>query len=103
MHIKIIKNFIYIFLLLALTYCETIDKKVTEKTDKENQLLSKYLGVKSDIIKQDFGEPDKINLESPYKVYLYNKKNLLITCTREFFINPKSDTVEKFKSQNCIK
>lgn len=103
MFIKIIKNFIYIFLLLSLTNCETIDKKVTEKTDQENQLLSKYLGVKSDKIKQDFGEPDKINLELPHKVYLYNKKNLLITCTREFFINPKSDTVEKFKSQNCIK
>jgi len=34
---------------------------------------------------------------------LFSKTNMLITCTREFFINPKTDVVEKFKSQNCIK
>jgi len=100
---KIIKYFIYIILFFSLTYCETIDKKVTETAEKENQILSKFLGAKSDVVKNKFGEPDTINLESPYKVYVYNKKNLLITCSREFYINPKTDIVEKFKSQNCIK
>ena len=100
---KLIKNLAYVLLFFSLSYCETIDKKVTETTDKENQIMSKFLGAKSSTIKQELGEPDKINLESPYKIFIYNKKNFLITCTREFFINAKTDSVEKFRSRNCIK
>ena len=100
---NIIKFCICVFLFFSLSNCETIDKKVTETTEKENKILSKFLGAKSDVVKNKFGEPDTINLESPYKVYVYSKKNLLITCSREFYINPKTDIVEKFKSQNCIK
>jgi hypothetical protein len=103
MQIKLIKSIFFFFLISMVASCETIDKKVTEKTDKENQMLSKYLGVKSEVVKKDFGEPNKINLETTYKIYVYTKTNMLITCTREFFINPKTDVVEKFKSQNCIK
>jgi hypothetical protein len=74
---NIIKFCICVFLFFSLSNCETIDKKVTETTEKENKILSKFLGAKSDVVKNKFGEPDTINLESPYKVYVYNKKNLL--------------------------
>jgi hypothetical protein len=103
MQIKLVKIIFCFFLISLLSNCETIDKKVTEKTDRENEKLSKYLGGKSEVVKKDFGEPNKIILETPYKIYLYSKTNMLITCTREFFVNPKTDVVEKFKSQNCIK
>ena len=103
MQIKLVKIILSFFLIALLSNCETIDKKVTEKTDRENEKLSKYLGLTSQAVKKDFGEPNKIILETPYKVYLFSKTNMLITCTREFFINPKTDVVEKFKSQNCIK
>ena len=103
MQIKLVKIILSFFLIALLSNCETIDKKVTEKTDRENEKLSKYLGLTSEAVKKDFGEPNKIILETPYKVYLFRKTNMLITCTREFFINPKTDVVEKFKSQNCIK
>jgi len=103
MQIKLVKIILSFFLIALLSNCETIDKKVTEKTDRENEKLSKYLGLTSEAVKKDFGEPSKIILETPYKVYLFSKTNMLITCTREFFINPKTDVVEKFKSQNCIK
>lgn len=103
MQMNIVKFCIYTIVFFSLSNCETIDKKVTETTEKENKILSKFLGTKSDVVKNQFGEPDIINFETPYKVYVYNKKNLLITCTREFYINPKTDSVEKFKSQNCIK
>ena len=98
-----LKNIILFILLLAISHCQTIDKKINETTDKENKLLSEYLGKKSDALKVKFGEPDVINLEVPYKTYIYYKKNLLVKCTREFFINPKTDLVEKFTSKNCIK
>ena len=98
-----LKNIILVILLLAISHCQTIDKKINETTDKENKLLSEYLGKKSDALKVKFGEPDVINLEAPYKTYIYYKKNLLVKCTREFFINSKTDLVEKFTSKNCIK
>src|SRR5210317_1547072 len=85
-----IKNTILV-ILLAISHCQTIDKKINETTDKENKLLSEYLGKKSEVLKVKFGEPDVINLEVPYKIYVYYKKNLLVKCTREFFINPKTD------------
>ena len=43
---KLIKNLAYVLLFFSLSYCETIDKKVTETTDKENQIMSKFLGAK---------------------------------------------------------
>ena len=63
---------------------------------EETKMLSKFLGKKSSTIKTELGEPDLINFNIPYKTYIYYKKNLLIKCTREFFINPKTDLIEKF-------
>ena len=89
--------------IILFTACETIDKKIDETMKEENKMLSKFLGKKSSTIKIELGEPDLINFNIPYKTYIYYKKNLLIKCTREFFINPKTDLVEKFNSKNCIK
>ena len=89
--------------IILFAACETIDKKIDETMKEENKMLSKFLGKKSSTIKIELGEPDLINFNIPYKTYIYYKKNLLIKCTREFFINPKTDLVEKFNSKNCIK
>jgi hypothetical protein len=98
-----IKTFSYMLFIILFTACETIDKKIDETMKEETKMLSKFLGKKSSTIKTKLGEPDLINFEVPYKIYIYFKKNLLIKCTREFFINPKTDLVEKFNSKNCIK
>jgi len=98
-----IKTFSCILLIISFTACETIDKKIDETMKEETKMLSKFLGKKSSTIKTKLGEPDLINFKVPYKTYIYFKKNLLIKCTREFFINPKTDLVEKFNSKNCIK
>ena len=97
------KKIFFLCVLISLTNCQTIDKKINETTDKENKMLSEFLGKKSKDLKSSFGEPNIINLDVPYKIYVYNKKNLLVKCTREFYINPKTDLVEKFTSKNCIK
>ncbi len=89
--------------IILFTACETIDKKIDETMKEETKMLSKFLGKKSFTIKTELGEPDLINFNIPYKTYIYYKKNLLIKCTREFFINPKTDLIEKFNSKNCIK
>jgi len=89
--------------IILFAACETIDKKIDETMKEETKMLSKFLGKKSSTIKIELGEPDLINFNIPYKAYIYYKKNLLIKCTREFFINPKTDLVEKFNSKNCIK
>ena len=89
--------------IILFTACETIDKKIDETMKEETKMLSKFLGKKSSTIKIELGEPDLINFNIPYKTYIYYKKNLLIKCTREFFINPKTDLIEKFNSKNRIK
>ena len=98
-----IKTFSCMLFIILFAACETIDKKIDETMKEETKMLSKFLGKKSYTIKTELGEPDLINFNIPYKTYIYYKKNLLIKCTREFFINPKTDLVEKFNSKNCIK
>jgi hypothetical protein len=102
LQMKIFNTLVYSCILLLLVACETLDKKVNDTTEKETTMLTKFLGEESSAIRLTFGEPNKIDLEVPYKIYTYYKKNLLIKCTREFFINPKTDLVEKFNSKNCI-
>ncbi len=99
----ILRNLILIFIFIFLCNCQTINNKISKSTDEENKLLSRFLGKKSNLLKLTFGEPKIINLEVPYKTYVYEKSNLLIKCKREFFINPKTDIIEKFNSKNCIK
>ena len=65
-------------------------------------ILEQYLGKKSSSLKERLGEPTNIIFNSPYKIYVYKKSQLIITCERRFYINPKKDIVEKFDSQNCI-
>ena len=79
-----------------------INKEISEYKKKEKRILEKYLGKKSSILKSKLGEPSKITFISPYKIYIYKKSQLIITCERKFYINPKKDIVEKFDSQNCI-
>lgn len=98
-----IKIFSCTLFIILFTACETIDKKIDETMKEETKMLSKFLGKESSTIKTKLGEPDLINFNIPYKTYIYYKKNLLIKCTREFFINPKTDLIEKFNSKNCIK
>ena len=88
--------------IILFSACETIDKKIDETMKEETKMLSKFLGKTSSTLKIELGKPDLINFEIPYKTYIYYKKNLLIKCTREFFINPKTDLIEKFNSKNCI-
>jgi len=82
--------------------CVYVDKEISKSQEKEKKILEKYLGKKSNSLKSRFGKPEKITFESPYKIYLYKKSQLIVKCERRFYINPKKDIIEKFDSQNCI-
>ena len=76
--------------LFLLSYqCTYVDKEISKSQKKEKKILEKYLGKKSSLLKSRFGNPEKIVFNSPYKIYIYKKSQLVITCERRFYINPK--------------
>ncbi len=99
---KIYKKLTIGLLFFFIIQCSYVDKEINVSQKKENLILQKYLGKKSSILKSKFGEPTKIIFQAPYKIYIYQTSQILITCERKFFINPKRDRIEKFNSQNCI-
>ena len=94
--LTILSSFFFVF------QCVYVDKEISISQEKEKKILEKYLGKKSNSLKLQFGNPEKITFESPYKIYLYKKSQLIVKCERRFYINPKKDIIEKFDSQNCI-
>ena len=89
-------------LFLLSFQCTYVDKEISKSQNKEKKILEKYLGKESSLLKSRFGNPDKIVFNSPYKIYIFKKSQLVITCERRFYINPKKDIIEKFDSQKCI-
>ena len=89
-------------LFLLSFQCTYIDKEISKSQKKEKTILERYRGKKSSLLKSRFGNSEKIVFNSPYKIYIYKKSQLIITCERRFYINPKKDIIEKFDSQNCI-
>tara|TARA_B100000963_G_scaffold114672_1_gene99896 strand:- start:286 stop:594 length:309 start_codon:yes stop_codon:yes gene_type:complete len=89
-------------LFLFSFQCTYVDKEISKSQKKEQKILEKYLGKKSSFLKSRFGNPEKIVFNSPYKIYIYKKSQVIISCERRFYINPKKDIIEKFDSQNCI-
>ena len=88
-------------LFLLSFQCTYVDKEISKSQNKEKK-FSKVSWKKSSLLKSRFGNPEKIVFNSPYKIYIYKKSQLVITCERRFYINPKKDIIEKFDSQNCI-
>lgn len=97
-----LSKFMIITSFFLITQCSYVDKEVSKSQDKEKKILNQFLGKKSSYLKTKLGEPSKIDFKSPYKIYIYKKSQLIITCERQFYINPKKDIVEKFDSKNCI-
>ena len=77
--IKIFKYlFLSLFVLLAFS-CQTVSKKIDEKTALEEKELSKWLNQPESELKIFFGKPDKINFKIIHEIdfmfiYLKNLK-----------------------------
>ena len=94
--------FIIFSSLILLTACQSVSKKIDEKTLEEEKELSKWLNKPESELKIFYGQPDKIEfLETRNRYYIYSSKKYNITCVRKFEVNP-NNTVIGFTSKNCF-
>ena len=97
-------KFIALLLLcaLALGACQTVSKKIDEKTTLEEKELNKWLNKSESELKIQYGQPDKVEfLKTRNRNYVYTSQKLKIKCERKFEINP-SNVVIGFSSKNCF-
>ena len=99
---KNILAFKIIFLIIFLTSCQTIKNKTDKIVEKENAMLSEYIGETSSNLQMDLGKPDedfknaKGNLE-----LVYNSKKYGIVCERRFEVDSNSIVIG-FVSNGCF-
>ena len=99
--IKFVFFIIFSFLTL-LTACQSVSKKIDEKTLEEEKELSKWLNKPESELKIVYGQPDKIEfLETRNRYYIYSSKKYNITCVRKFEVNP-NNMIIGFTSKNCF-
>ncbi len=93
---------LYTLLLISVSGCQTVSKKIEDTTDKEKQDLSKWLNKPEEDLKSFYGQPDKIEfLKTRNRNYVYITKKFKIKCERKFEINSKNIVVG-FSSKNCF-
>ena len=95
--------FILVFLVINLTSCQTVTKKIDEKVSEEEAQLSKWLNRSEKELKIEFGKPNQIEFKknSRNRFYIYTKEKLKIKCERIFEISPGNKVVG-FTSKNCF-
>ena len=87
---------------MLLSACQSVSKKIDEKTIQEEKELSKWLNKPESELKIVYGQPDKIEfLETRNRNYIYVSKKYNIKCERKFEINP-NNMVIGFTSKNCF-
>ena len=80
------KKFVFLIIftfLIFLTACQTVSKKIDEKTMEEERELSKWLNKSESELKIVYGQPDKIEfLESRNRNYIYIDEKFKIKCVK---------------------
>ena len=81
----------FILLLLSIFFldsCGTVQTKVDEKTQQEQELLSKYIGYALNEVYVDFGTEGVHKKDyKGYKKVTFTTKKLGVKCKRAFFYN----------------
>ena len=87
---------------MLLTACQSVSKKIDEKTLLEERELSKWLNKPESELKIVYGQPDKIEFsDTRNRYYIYSSKKYNITCVRKFEVNP-NNMIIGFTSKNCF-
>ena len=95
-------SILYTLILFSVIGCQTVSKKIDEKTLQEEKELSKWLNKPESELKIVYGQPDKIEfLETRNRYYIYSSKKYNITCVRKFEVNP-NNMIIGFTSKNCF-
>ena len=82
--------------------CQTINKKVDDVTQKEEEKLGKFLKKTESELKIEFGKPDLVeSAKNKNRVLVYFDSKFKIKCERRFEINKKNKVVG-FSSKNCF-
>ena len=90
------------FLLIAISACQTFKEKTDAIIEKENQELSKLIGKSSNDLQVELGKPDEdFKNESGNLVFVYNSRKYGILCERRFEINSNLKVVG-FVSNGCF-
>ena len=99
---KLFLLILYTSLLISLTSCQTVSKKIEDTTTKEEQELSKWLNKTEEDLKSFYGQPDKVEfLKTRNRNYVYFTEKYKIKCERKFEVNSKNIVVG-FSSKNCF-
>ena len=96
---------IYIFslaLIITFSACQTVTNKIDQTTELEKKELSKWLNKSEEILKNFYGQPDKVEfLKTRNRNYVYFTEKYKIKCERKFEVNRKNFVVG-FSSKNCF-
>jgi len=99
---KLFFAILYTLLLISISGCQTVSKKIEDTTDKEKQELSKWLNKSEEDLKSFYGQPDKVEfLKTRNRNYVYITEKFKIKCERKFEVNPRNIVVG-FSSKNCF-
>ncbi len=99
---KLFLLILYTSLLISLTSCQTVSKKIEDTTTKEEQELSKWLNKPEEDLKSFYGQPDKVEfLKTRNRNYVYITEKYKIKCERKFEVSPRNIVVG-FSSKNCF-
>ena len=95
-------SILYTLILFSFIGCQTVSKKIDEKTLQEEKELSKWLNKPESELKIVYGQPDKIEFsDTRNRYYIYSSKKYNITCVRKFEVNP-NNMIIGFTSKNCF-
>ncbi len=96
------KILIFYLILILISGCKTVTKKVDEASEKESTKLSRFLKKTESELKIEFGTPDLIETaNNKNRILVYYDSKFKIKCERRFEVDPKN-TVVAFSSKNCF-
>ena len=99
---RTIYKFCFIFFMIFLWGCQTIENKSQNAIKQENEKLSKFLQQPESELKIEMGEPNEITYnDKGSKFLIYIKKKYNISCERTFEID-KNKMVVGFTSKGCF-
>ena len=93
---------VFFVILILISGCKTVSKKVDEASEKESEKLNKFLKKTESELKIEFGKPDFIEIaNNKNKILVYYDSKFKIKCERRFEIDPKN-VIVAFSSKNCF-
>ena len=92
----------FVFLLVFISGCQTINEKSEEIAKKENEKLSKFIGQPESELKIVMGSPDEETKDAKgAKILIYKTKKYGMPCERRFEVNA-GGTIIAFSSSGCF-